>query len=153
LGASGVTEARRRLAELARLAGYSHDALEQLAVAVLPGFCPGARLDDNGVRAMCHAVEVCAQAGLDAPMLLTAVETYRRRYGDDWRERFCRSQITIASLRFNRPEVFGPSPCDAASSGDGRPRTPSVRAVPPVGPLDIHPAVAAAPLLAGLRAA
>jgi hypothetical protein len=57
-------------------------------------------------------VEVLAQAGARADTLPGIVAHYKRRYGPDWREAFWRQQLRTANLRYQHPELYGPSPCD-----------------------------------------
>jgi hypothetical protein len=147
-----VTEARVRLWQLSRLAGYSREVLDLVADATLTGFVRGTILGEAEILAVCLAVETCAQAGLDEDRLREALTVHRLRFGERWRADFWRSQLRIASLRFNNPHIYGTSPCDAldlTGPTEVAPASSSRLADVP----DIHPAVAAAPLLADLRAA
>ena len=45
---------------------------------------------------------------------------YHRRYGEDWREHFWRRQLRLAGLRFNHPELYGPSPCEPDAARPAR---------------------------------
>ena len=179
---------RERLLILARRAGYSPTALERLAEAALPRYVIGERLDDGAVAEVCLAVEVFAQSAMTDQDIPAAVADYKRQCGEQWRERFWRAYLRIASWRFNHPELYGPSPCDLPArleldavapaavayappapealavadeplptvSADEEPFAPGLLAparaidaavaAPICGP-EIHPAVAAAPVL------
>ena len=103
---------RDRLLILARRAGYSPTALERLAEATLPRYVIGERLDDGAVAEVCLAVEVFAQSAMTDQDIPVAVADYKAQWGEQWRERFWRAYLRIASWRFNHPELYGPSPCD-----------------------------------------
>jgi hypothetical protein len=147
-------DARDRLRGLARRAGYSPIALDQLAQATLPAYAPGTRLNDRGVAAVCTAVEVCAQAGLSDEHVALLVDDYRGRFGEQWQRRFWTTRMRAAALRFNHAARYGPSPCDAPAP-PANPAQPDAGLVAPgtepvdvaVLEADIHPAVAAAPVL------
>ena len=178
---------RERLLILARRAGYSATALERLAEAALPRYVIGERLDDCAVAEVCLAVEVFAQSAMTDQDIPAAVADYKRQFGEQWRERFWRAYLRIASWRFNHPELYGPSPCDPrlevdavapaavvahvppapealavadepppTVSADGEPFAPGLLAparaidaavAAPISWPEIHPAVAAAPVL------
>jgi hypothetical protein len=56
---------------------------------------------------------VLAQAGYRAESLAEHIGEYRRRYGEDWRQRFWRRALRLASLRYRDPDVYGLSPCES----------------------------------------
>jgi hypothetical protein len=166
---------RERLLSLAQRAGYSPGALQHLAQATLPHYLPGERLDNSAVATVCAAVEVCAQSGMRDEHIAMLVEDYRERFGERWRERFWTRRLRTARLRFNDPAHYGRSPCEEPDPPpvpptvtpavlDGSPPTlcteqeplppgfitppdPHAAATVPVLSPDIHPAVAAAPVL------
>jgi len=115
-----VSPARRRLAAQAAAAGYSAGALALIAQAALPGHRPGEMLDELLVEHVRTAVEILAQAGIPGDALGALLAHYHRRYGEDWRQHFWRRQLRIAGLRFNHPELYGPSPCEPDATGPAR---------------------------------
>jgi hypothetical protein len=146
---------RERLMILARRAGYSPRTLEHLAEAALPRYLPGDRLGDDSVAEVCRAVEILAQSGMTDHDIPIAVADYKRQWAEQWRERFWSAYLRIARWRFNHPELYGSSPCDlpAPLPPDEEPRrepdadaTPASVAPAPCS-LEIHPTVAAAPVL------
>jgi hypothetical protein len=153
--------ARDRLRALARRAGYSPGALDLLAQATLPAYVPGARLDNRGVAAVSAAVEACAQAGMSDAHVALLVGHYRARFGEQWQQHFWTGRLRAAALRFNHPACYGPSPCDIpvplAAAPQLEPALAIARGLQPsdaaVLAADIHPAVAAAPVLRGRAAA
>jgi len=115
-----MTPARRRLAAQAAAAGYPSGALALIAHAALPGYRPGDQLDELLVDHVRTAVEILAQAGIHADALGATLAHYHRRYGEDWREHFWRRQLHLAGLRFNHPELYGPSPCEPDAARPAR---------------------------------
>jgi hypothetical protein len=112
------------------------------------------RLGADDVAAVCAAVETCAQAGMTDDDVRASLHDYRRRFPPgQWRQRFWTTQVRIASLRFNHPHIYGPTPCAAAPDAAPAAPMPATTPVPPAAAPEIHPAVAAAPILAALRAA
>jgi hypothetical protein len=103
---------RERLAALAAAAGYEPDALSIIAQATIAAYQPGERLADRQIKEIIRGVEVLAQAGASGDTLPGIVAHYQRRYGPDWREAFWRQQLRTANLRYQHPELYGPSPCD-----------------------------------------
>jgi hypothetical protein len=113
-----VTLARKRLAALATAVGYHADTLTMIAQATLPAYQPGERLTDREIKQVATGVEVLAQAGARGDALPGIVAHYKRRYGPDWRDPFWRQQLRTASLRFQHPELYGPSPCNRCGLPD-----------------------------------
>ena len=106
------TDARSRLAAQGAAAGYSPDLLALIAHATLPGYRTGEQLEDPQIRQVTAAVEVLAQAGYRAESLAEHIADYRRRHGEDWRHRFWRRALRVASLRYRHPDAYGLSPCE-----------------------------------------
>ena len=106
------TDARSRLAGQAAAAGYPPDLLAVIAHATLPRYQPGQQLEDGQIEQVTDAVEVLAQAGYRAESLADHVADYRRRHGEDWRQRFWRRALRVACLRYRQPDAYGLSPCE-----------------------------------------
>jgi hypothetical protein len=104
------SDARGRLAAQAAAAGYPPDLLALIAHATLPAYQPGEQLQDAQIEQVTHAVEVLAQTGYRAESLAGHIADYQRRRGEDWRERFWRRALRLASLRYRRPDAYGLSP-------------------------------------------
>jgi hypothetical protein len=117
-----VSAARERLAALAAAAGYQPDVLATIAQATLPNYQPGERLADREINQIATGVEVLAQAGAQGDTLPGIVAHYKRRYGPDWREAFWRQQLRTANLRYQHPELYGPSPCTRDGSPENQRR-------------------------------
>ena len=86
--------------------------LALIAHATLPAYQPGEQLQDAQIEQVTQAVEVLAQAGYRAESLAEHIADYQRRRGEDWRERFWRRALRLASLRYRRPDTYGLSPCE-----------------------------------------
>src|SRR4051794_19828047 len=149
-------DARERPRVLARRAGHSPGALGRSAPATLPADVSGTRLDDRGVAAISAAVEVCAQAGMSDAHVALIVDDYRARFGEQWRRSFWTGRLRAAALRFEHPALYGPSPCDVPAPLAAEPPYETTLAASgcepvdlPVLSTDIHPAVAAAPVVRG----
>jgi hypothetical protein len=106
------TDARSRLAAQAAAAGYPPDLLALIAHATLPAHRDGEQLEDTQIEQVTAAVEVLAQAGYRAESLAEHIGDYRRRHGEDWRHRFWRRALRVASLRYRHPDAYGLSPCE-----------------------------------------
>ena len=100
------TDARSRLAAQAAAAGYPPDLLALIAHAALPGYRTGEQLEDTQIEQVTAAVEVLAQAGYRAESLAEHIAEYQRRHGEEWRERFWRRALRIASLRYRHPDAL-----------------------------------------------
>ena len=105
-------DARSRLAAQAAAAGYPPELHALIAHATLPGHRNGEQLEDPQIRQVTAAVEVLAQAGYRAESLAEHIADYRRRHGEDWRRRFWRRALRVASLRYRHPDAYGLSPCE-----------------------------------------
>ena len=103
---------RSRLAAQATAAGYPPDLLALIAHATLPAYQPGEQLDDAQIEQVTDAVEVLAQAGYRADRFADHIAQYRRRHGGEWRQRFWVRALRIATVRHNRPDAYGLSPCE-----------------------------------------
>ena len=106
------TDARSRLAAQAAAAGYPPDLLALIAHATLPAHRDGQQLNDAQIEQVTQAVEVLAQAGYPAKSLAEHIADYQRRHGEDWRGRFWRRALRLASLRHRHPDTYGLSPCE-----------------------------------------
>ena len=106
------SDARGRLAAQAAAAGYPPDLLALIAHATLPAYQPGEQLQDAQIEQVTSAVEVLAQAGYRAESLAGHIADYQRRRGEDWRERFWRRALRLASVRYRHPDAYGLSPCE-----------------------------------------
>ena len=106
------TDARSRLAAQAAAAGYPPDVLALIAHATLPAHRDGEQLQDAQIEQVTQAVEVLAQAGYRAESLAEHIADYKRRRGEDWRERFWSRVLRLASVRYRRPDTYGLSPCE-----------------------------------------
>lgn len=106
------TDARSRLAAQAAAAGCPPDLLALIAHAALPGYRIGEQLEDAQIEQVRAAVEVIAQAGYRAESLAEHIGEYRSRHGEDWRHRFWRRALRVASLRYRDPDAYGLSPCE-----------------------------------------
>ena len=73
---------------------------------------PGEQLEDTQIEQVTAAVEVLAQAGYRAESLAEHIADYRRRHGEDWRQRLWRRALRLASLRYRHPDAYGLSPCE-----------------------------------------
>jgi hypothetical protein len=152
---------RERLRVLAQRAGYSPVALDGIAQATLPAYVSGARLDDRGIAAVCGAVEVCARAGMSDAHVALLVDDYRARFGAQWRRRFWTGRLRVAALRVDHRALYGPSPCDVPAPLAADPQSETALAIAPGREphdapglsADIHPAVAAAPVVRARAAA
>ena len=106
------TDARSRLAAQAAAAGYPPDVLALVAHATLPAHRDGEQLEDTQIDQVTAAVEVLAQAGYRAESLAEQIADYRRRHGEDWRDRLWSRALRLACLRYRHPDVYGLSPCE-----------------------------------------
>ncbi len=106
------TDARSRLAAQAAAAGYPPDILALVAHATLPAHRDGEQLEDTQIEQVTAAVEVLAQAGYRAETLAEQISDYRRRHGEDWRQRLWSRALRVASLRYRYPNAYGLSPCE-----------------------------------------
>ena len=106
------TDARSRLAAQAAAAGYPPDLLAVIAHATLPAYRAGDQLEDPQIEQVIGAVEVLAQAGYRAESLAAHIADYQRRHGDDWRQPFWSRALSLASVRYRRPDIYGLSPCE-----------------------------------------
>ena len=103
---------RSRLAAQAAAAGYPPDLLALIAHATLPAYQPGQQLQDGELEQVTDAVEVLAQAGHARVNLPAHLADYQRRHGDDWRQPFWSRALSLASVRYRRPDIYGLSPCE-----------------------------------------
>jgi hypothetical protein len=127
-------DARSRLAAQAAAAGYPPEVLALIARATLPAHQAGEQLEDVQIDQVADAVEVLAQAGYTGVNLPAHLADYQRRHGSDWRQRFWRRALALASVRYRRPGIYGLSPCETDPDRLAR------HACPPAGTGGAHAA-------------
>jgi len=103
--------ARDRLARAIHQAGYDQHTLLAIATATLPRYRAGELLDDRQLGMVIDAVEVLAQAGASGQQLQQIVARFQAA-GPDWRDGFWTQVVQLASARYNRPDLYGLSPCE-----------------------------------------
>lgn len=113
MNARGLSDPRVRLAQQAAHAGYSADTLVLVASLTFgyarEDFERGLRLSDHEVDQLIEAVEVCAQANLDAERIGLIAHHCRQRAGSGcWRREFWRYALALANARAAHPEFHAP---------------------------------------------
>lgn len=102
---------RERLERAAVLAGYGPQALFAIAEAALPNYRAPAPLGEEHFKQVLDCVEVIAQAGLHEAEIPALVGQFQAS-GPAWQGDFWTQVVRVASMRFNRPDLYGLSPCE-----------------------------------------
>lgn len=107
-----MTDPREVLAQMAQTTGLTTATLTLITEATLPAYQVGSRLSDGEVAAVIDAVTTLVQAGRDEQCLPDMIGHYRSHWPDGWRERFWRSTVHAANLRYRHPDIYGLSPLE-----------------------------------------
>lgn len=104
------SDARERLAQMARAAGYDRSVLEAIADAALhprqPG--PGERATHCQLHQITAAIDVLTTAGRTPAQVLTRLGGFKDA-GGEWRFEFWRAELAEANRRWNIQQAHGPA--------------------------------------------
>jgi hypothetical protein len=121
-------DARSRLAAHAAAAGYPTSLLPLIADATLPTRQAGSSVDDAQLEPLASAIDVLAEAGIDAGTLPRQLADYQQRHGAGWRERFWQETLSIAS---HRDSTTGITAGNGRVAVEGDARRPDPRVTEP----------------------
>lgn len=89
--------AREELAIVAKRAGYGGDVLRVIAGAAVPAMADGDILTDEQVEQVRLGAEILEAIGYAPNTIAGIVDSFKRKYGDDWRFEFWKRMLTRAA--------------------------------------------------------
>jgi hypothetical protein len=99
------SEQRRRLASAAADAGDPASLLPAVAHATLPTYTAGQQLADRQLGHVADAVELLAEAGLNAEQVGALIAACRQRAPHGWREPFWAFAVRTVRARARRARI------------------------------------------------